>query len=345
MTARLCFVGPMIGRNPGQVTTQAEIQADLFRAAGWSIRETSSAPNRWVRLLDTCSCLVRWRRSIDIVVLSVFSGPAFLVADIASVLARALRLPVVAVLHGGSLPEFEGRHPRWVRRVLARAKVVAAPSAYLAAKVRASSDRALVIPNVLDLDAYEFRLRTTPHPLLLWMRTFHPLYNPELAVRVLSRVRHDVPGATLTMAGQDKGHLDHTRQEAERLSVTSAVTFPGFLDAAQKREAMTANDIYLHTNRVDNAPVSVLEAAAAGLPIVATAVGGIPWLLDDERTALLVPDDDVDAMAAAVSRILTEPGLAERLSSEGRRLAEASSWPSVRAAWERVFQDLLGGSA
>jgi glycosyltransferase involved in cell wall biosynthesis len=341
MSARLCFVGPMIGRNPGQVTTQAEVQADLFGSSGWTVRETSRAPSRWIRLLDMVWCLVRWRRSIDIVVLSVFSGPAFLVADVTILVARWLRLPVVAVLHGGSLPDFERRHPHWVRRVLARTQAVVAPSSYLASQVMASADRVQIIPNVLGLGDYVFRLRSAPQPRLLWMRTFHPLYNPEMAVQVLSQVRVATPGAVLTMAGQDKGCLDAIQAEAQRRSLADAITFPGFLDAPAKRDALDAHDIFLHTNHVDNAPVSVLEAAASGLPIVATSVGGIPWLLENERSALLVPDGDAAAMVQAVKRLLTEPGLAERLSMGGRQVAEASSWPVVLDAWEDVFESVL----
>lgn len=331
----------MVGRDTDQVTTQGEVLGDLFRSEGWQVRQTSSAANRWVRLVDTLSCLIRWRHSIDLVVLSVFSGPAFVVADSASVVTRLLRLPVVMVLHGGNLPAFESNHPGWVRRVLDRAVAVVAPSGFLADGVGAASARAIVIPNVLDLSDYEFRERVTPEPRLFWMRTFHPIYNPTLALRVLERVRRTSPTATLTMAGQDKGLLASTRREADRSGLAEAVRFAGFLDPAQKRTELSTHDIYLHTNHIDNAPVSVLEAAAAGLPIVATAVGGIPHLLTHDETALLVPDDDAEAMASAIERILTEPGLADRLSRAARELAEASAWHAIRANWEQVFQRAL----
>ena len=87
-------------------------------------------------------------------------------------------------------------------------------------------------------------------------------------------------------------------------------------------------------------PVSVVEAAAFGLPIVATAVGGIPHLLEHEQTALLVPDEDSEAMAQAVTRLLQEPGLAAQLSSQGRKLAEASDWPRIHAQWQNLFSTL-----
>ena len=87
-------------------------------------------------------------------------------------------------------------------------------------------------------------------------------------------------------------------------------------------------------------PVSVLEAGAFGLPVVATAVGGIPHLLRDGQTGLLVPDGDATAMAEAVRRLLSEPGLAAALSANGRQLAESCGWPRVRAQWESLFAEV-----
>lgn len=328
----------MLGRNPGWVTTQGELLADRFVAAGWQVRETSSIPSRPVRLLDTVCCLLRWRRHIDVVALSVFSGPAFVMADITSALTKALGIPTVLWLHGGNLPSFRSRHPKWVQRVLRRRTVVA-PSRFLADELAPATNEPIeVIPNLIDLSSLPFRCRKAATPRLLWMRTFHPIYNPAMAVRALDVLRHDHPDASLTMAGQEKGLTAAVRTEVTERKLAEMVTFAGFLGPADKPRVFDEHDIYLHTNHVDNTPVSVLEAAAAGLPIVATEVGGIPHLLAHEQTALLVPDNDHRAMAAAVESLLDDPGLTERLSTNARRLAEASAWPAVQQLWADVFE-------
>ncbi|HRN68670.1 MAG TPA: hypothetical protein PLD89_11155, partial [Promineifilum sp.] len=129
---RLCFVGPMLGVNPGWVSTQGELLAGLLAEAGYPTRLTSHKPARLPRLVDTLSSLVAWRNEIDLVIHQVFSGPAFAITDAATALGRALGLRQIAVLHGGALPEFADRHGGWVRRVLGRMAAVVAPSTYLA---------------------------------------------------------------------------------------------------------------------------------------------------------------------------------------------------------------------
>jgi glycosyltransferase involved in cell wall biosynthesis len=173
------------------------------------------------------------------------------------------------------------------------------------------------------------------------MRTFHPVYNPEMAVRVLAHVRKAVPEATLVMAGQDKGIQADIKHLVHQLGLDSAIHFPGYLDMEAKVQEGNTADIFLNTNHVDNTPVSVIEACAMGLPVVATNVGGIIDLLTDNATGLLVPDNDDQAMAMAVLRLLHDPDLAGRLSANGRTLAERSSWEQVHSCWEWLFSDII----
>lgn len=344
-SCRLFFVGPMVGRTPGFVTTQGTILADLFRDAGYRVRWASSRLNRYARLADILLGLARHGRSADILCLEVYGGPSFVVEDAASRLARLLGLRVVLMLHGGALPEFFSRHPRWTRRVLSRADLLAAPTPYLARAAADAGFRAEVVPNVLDLDRYPFRLRERLAPRFLWMRTFHPVWNPEMALRGFALFRRRAGAGRLVMAGQDKGLLEPMRRLAAELGVAADVEFPGFLGPDEKVRAASAADVFVTTNRVDNTPVAVLEAAAFGLPVVSTAVGGIPDLLTDRETALLVPDDDPQALARALHTLLDEPELGARLSAAGRRLAERSSWAVVRGEWERLFGGVLEARA
>jgi glycosyltransferase involved in cell wall biosynthesis len=337
---RLGCIGPMVGRHPGHTTMQGLILSDLLAKAGYTVVSASAELNRYSRLVDIVHTLVLNRHNIDILVLEVYGGPSFVVEDIASALGRKFGQRVVMWLQGGAMPQFMARYPRWTRRVLRRAHLLVAPSAYLSRTVADHGFRARVIPNVVDLQAYKYHPRRALQPRLFWMRSFHPIYNPELALRVLARLRNSMPDARLIMAGKDGGCEAEVRNLAERLGLDGAVRFPGFLDMAAKLRAGQDSDIFLNTNRVDNMPVALLEAGAMGLPIVSTAVGGVPDLLTDGQTGLLVPDEDVEGAVRAVELLLKDRGLAEKLSSNGRRLAERSSWEQVRPQWEQIFSEL-----
>jgi glycosyltransferase involved in cell wall biosynthesis len=104
---------------------------------------------------------------------------------------------------------------------------------------------------------------------------------------------------------------------------------------------LNRSDIFLNTADIDNTPLSVLEAMASGMCIVSTNVGGIPYLLEHETDALLVPPGDEAAMAAAVRRILTEPGLAERLSRNAYQKAKQFDWSIILPQWDKLLLNAM----
>jgi glycosyltransferase involved in cell wall biosynthesis len=338
---RLCFIGPMIGRNPGHITHPGELLSDLFADAGYPVISASATLNRFARLGDICSTLVRHRHDVDIIVLQVYAERSFVIEDIASWLGRRFGRRIVMALHGGTIPRFIERFPSWSRRVLGRAHVVVTPSEYLARVVRRRGFEPRVIPNLLDLSFYTFRPRRALAPRLFWMRSFYDYYNPAMAVRALARLRNWYPDASLVMAGRDKGIEAQIKHMVRERGLADCVRFPGFLDMDGKVREGDAADIYLNTTNIDNMPVGVLESFAMGMPVVATRVGGIEDMLTDGQDALLVPDDDDEAMANAIRRLIEDPDLAARLSTNGRRLAEAVSWEAVRPQWESVFAEVM----
>jgi glycosyltransferase involved in cell wall biosynthesis len=197
----------------------------------------------------------------------------------------------------------------------------------------------VLLPNPLDLTKYPFRQRQQPTPNLVWLRAFHDIYNPSLAVRVVGLLEKDFPTVRLIMMGPDKGDgsCASMKDLALKLHVVDRLTCTGQVPKDEVPHTLQQGDIFLNTTRVDNTPVSVLEAMACGLCIVSTNVGGIPYMLEDEYDALLVPGDDPTAMAKAVQRLLTEDGLAERLSSNARRKVEQFDWSNILPRWERLL--------
>jgi glycosyltransferase involved in cell wall biosynthesis len=336
---RLCFVGPMLGRHRERAVAQDETLASLIRQAGYGVRVTSSVVNRAGRAASMAADLMRWRHDFDVAVVMVFSGRAFAYTDLATFVSRRLGKQVVVTLHGGNLPGFAQRHQVWVERVLGRAHAVVAPSAYLARSFARRGAPVRVIPNVLQVGAYPYQPRRRARPRLLWMRAFEDLYRPLLALEAFALVRECLPDATMTMAGPDRGLLATTRRAATGMGLGESVRFPGFLDREGKRHAFEANDVFLNTPRVDNVPVSLLEAAASGLAVVTADVGGLRDLVCHERDALVAAGRP-GPLADAVARVVNEPELAARLSHGAHRLAARYDWSHVRKLWEELFGEL-----
>jgi glycosyltransferase involved in cell wall biosynthesis len=339
----LCFVGHMLGRNPGYITTQGQIAADLFLRDGYDVISVSSKLNRLDRLTEIIQTIVRRRKSIDVLIVEVYSGSSLILADAVSLVNKYLKIPIVGVLHGGNLPEFFTRFPRWTGRVLRRFDELVAPSTFLAKEMEQRGISTRVIPNIIDIEIYPHRIRRCIKPKILWMRAFHPIYNPEMALRAFAIIRREHPDATMVMAGVDKGLEGEMKQIARDRGLENAVRFPGFLDTRAKLEEFSRADIYLNTNDIDNMPVTVLEACATGLAVVATNVGGLSALIDDGENGLLVSAGNAGEMADAVIRFLGDATLTEQISRRGRLLAERSGWTSVRKEWEILFLEISSG--
>jgi glycosyltransferase involved in cell wall biosynthesis len=337
MTPRLLMVSTFLKRygTPGV----CDELAGRLQAEGWRVRTTSSSPNRYMRVVDMLATVWRERGRFDVAQVDIFSGPAFTWAELVTLSLRRLGVPMVLTLHGGSLPAFSRRWPARVRRVLARADVVTVPSRYLQEQMRAHRADLRLLPNPIDVAMFRGEARRRVAPRLIWVRSMHQLYDPVTAVRVLASVAAMAPSATLTMVGPDKGDgsVAAVFAEAERLGVRDRLTWMGRLERAEVAKALAAHDIFLNTTGVDNTPLSVIEALAAGLVVVSTNVGGLPYLLTHERDALLVPFGDAAAMSDAVRRLLTDAALAASLAAAGQRLARRCDWTHILPEWQRLL--------
>ncbi|HEX8160360.1 MAG TPA: glycosyltransferase family 4 protein [Pyrinomonadaceae bacterium] len=338
------FIAANFLSSGGGSRSVVEDLAERLRARGFGLVTASPYRNGWLRGAHMIATAISRRGGYDVAVVDLYSGRAFLIGEALSIVLKALGRPFVLVLRGGALPEFSARHAGRVRACLARAAAVAAPSDYLLEEMRPFHGALRLLPNPVDLASYRARARQPARPRLVWLRSFHEIYNPTLAPRVVALLAKDFPEVTLAMVGRDKGDgsLRRTREAAAALGVADRITFPGGVLKRDVPAWLDRGDIFLNTTDVDNTPVSVLEALASGLCVVSTNVGGVPRLLEHERDALLVPPANAAAMASAVRRLLDDPALAGRLSREGRGKAERFDWSLVMPQWESLFESVAG---
>jgi len=328
----------------GRNRSLSEDLADRLEARSYRVLRSSFRAGRLARAVDRLWSVLRLIGQYDVAHVDLFSGSAFLWAEAACFALSAVRKPYVVTLHGGALPAFASGHRRRASRLLRRASAVIAPSQYMAHAMGSYCDGIVVLPNAINVSAYAFRPRSFAGPSVVWLRAYHQTYNPSLAVRVAGALKGQGHSIKIRMFGPDAGDgsLADSQRLASDLGLAEEIEFSGPIARAEVSGQLAQADIFLNTSRIDNTPVSVVEAMATGLCVVSTRVGGIPFLLEDGRDALLVADDDAGAMAAAVRAVMADPSLAARLSHNARLKARQFDWSAVLAQWEKVFTEAAG---
>jgi len=217
------------------------------------------------------------------------------------------------------------------------AHAIVVPSGYLVDVFARHGVAATAIFNFVEIERIPYRLRSAPpRPRFLSNRNFEPLYNVACAVRAFARIQREHPEATLVVAGDGSQRAPLEALVAE-LGVRN-VHFAGRTSPAEMPALYDAADVYLNSPDIDNMPNSVIEAFAAGLPVVTTDAGGIPFIVRHEDNGLMVRSGDDAALAAQALRLLHDESLASRLALRARQeCLERYVWPAVRDAWMALY--------
>jgi glycosyltransferase involved in cell wall biosynthesis len=166
-------------------------------------------------------------------------------------------------------------------------------------------------------------------------RHLEKLYDVETVIRAFGAVQARYPEATLCIAGTG-GEEAALRRLTQELKLHNVV-FTGYVPNENLPELYNRSDILLNGSMADNFPASLVEAAAAGLAVISTDVGGIPYLFENEKSALLVPVRDWKAMAEAVIRVLENPDLGSRLTAAALDRCLQYDWKNVSDVLYRVY--------
>ncbi|SEN84875.1 Glycosyltransferase involved in cell wall bisynthesis [Duganella sp. CF517] len=268
----------------------------------------------------------------------LFAAPAIWIA-------RLRGCPVVVNYRGGEADAFLQRAADWVRPSLRRSAALLVPSGFLEAVFRRHGFGSTVVPNVINLERFGAAdARATPSagraPSVLVARHLEPIYDNQTALRAFALLAARYPAAQLVIAGSGP-EADMLTALAEHLGISQAVRFTGRIDNAAMAALYREADIMLNPSLVDNMPNSVLEALAGGVAVVSTDVGGVPYLVEHRRSALLVPPQNPQAMADAMFLLLGEPDLKERLRQAGLQLADQYTWAQVRPRLLQVYRSVI----
>ncbi len=232
-------------------------------------------------------------------------------------------------VRGADVAHVMANSGRWIVLSLRHADRVIVPSGFLRAVFERHGVSATIVPNVVDLGAFRPATEPPRTPQLAVTRNLEAIYDIATAIRAFAEVVRAHPEAHLTIAGSGPERAALERL-ADELGVRVSVHFTGRLDNAELPELYRASTLMLNPARIDNMPNALLEAMASGVPIVSTNVGGIPYMVEDGVSALLVAPGDAREMARAALRILGDPALGRRIAAAGLDAAQRHAWTSVR---------------
>ena len=129
------------------------------------------------------------------------------------------------------------------------------------------------------------------------------------------------------------------RALADEMGVLDKVTFTGMLPKTEWIELSQNFDIFINTTNLESFGVSVIEAAACGLPVVTTNVGGIPYLLNKDNSIIIEPGDYI-ALSEAIVKLITDEEFANMISNNARKFAEDLDWVNIINKWDALLCQL-----
>lgn len=272
----------------------------------------------------------------------LFVAHGYKAAAVCELVARISGRPWVGAVRGFT---GENRRVRGYESIelslLKRAELVVAVSqgtATMLGERGVALSRIRTVPNSVDVEAW--KPKQAGGDYWLFSGRLSPEKNASAALRALA-VR---PGGTRLMLAGDGPLRAALEQEAAALGISGRVEFLGFRKDVSELYA-GALGLVLPSLK-EGLPNAVLEALSAGLPVVATRVGGVPELIRDGETGLLVEPGDVDALAEAMGRIERGPEVASRMGLQGRALVkEKFGFERQSGLWDQVYREVYRSHA
>lgn len=317
--------------------TTADTLPPKLRELGFDVDVVSNKRNKFFRLTDMIWTVFKNRNNATVVLIDTYSTLNFYYAVCVAALCRFYAIPYIPILHGGNLPERLAKSKKLSKTLFKKSRINISPSRYLKEQFEAQGfSNILHIPNSLELDHYPFLERKKIGYKLLWVRSFDKIYNPLLAVNVVEILLKRGKNVQLCMVGPDKdGSLSLCKQKVQEKNLP--VEFTGLLPKETWISRASDFDVFINTTNFDNMPVSVMEAMALGLPVVSTLVGGIPFLIENHKTGILVPPNNAEKFVQAIIDVVENPSSTINRSRKARDEIEKMDWEKIKKSWQSLL--------
>lgn len=321
------------------------IEAGLFDRYPVRYVATHRPGGVWTKL--AMALLGWWRVAMALVTLDAplvhvhtASRASFWRKSVVCLLARAARRPYLLHVHGGEFMKFYAQESnplaqRFIRHTLTSAALVIALSEEWRDRLLAIAPgaRVEIVPNGVAVpDLQTLRRPQDREPTLLFVGDLIRAKGIFDLIRAFALIARRQPRVQLTVAGGLPA--PQIRELTAELGVQARVAFPGWLGPGRLRSELAGATVFVLPSYAEGMPMALLEAMSWGLAVIATPVGGVPQVVEHGINGLLVAAGDVEGIAAAIVRLMSEPALCEALGTAARRTIESRF--SLQATLDRL---------
>ena len=319
----VCNYKPGVGGISGQV----EILQRKLREEGYTAEIFSTKASAWERLWMMFK-LRREASDFEVLHIHCCSEWGFLPAVIGVKVGNRLGKRVVLTYHGGGGEKFFDKHPRMVRKYLTRTNVNIVLSGFLAKVFDKHQLPYVVIPNIIELDSSHIKERALVQPKFVCIRAHEELYNIPCILKAFQMVEKVIPDASLTLVGDGSLH-GNLVQRANSMRIRNVV-FVGRVDNSKIFDCLDQSDIMLSAPRIDNMPVSLIEAMNAGLLVISSRVGGVQYMIEDGVDGLLFESDNDSELAEKMLWSVQHQDEVKMMIERARQKVKRYQWNNVK---------------
>ncbi|WP_175530290.1 glycosyltransferase family 4 protein [Desulfobacula phenolica] len=248
----------------------------------------------------------------------------------ALILIKLRKKRVILSVRGGGAREFFKKYKKLLAPVFYQVDTFTAPSGFLKDVFKEFFDiDPVLVPNIADLDQFQYMDRKVIQPKFIVTRSLEDIYNVECVIQAFNLIHDEYPDAGLGIVGDGTRRRDLERL-VTKLDLKDCVTFYGRVEHSKIQNYYKKYDVFINASKVDNLPGTILESFACGLPVVTTSPGGIPYMVKDGKTGILVKDDDCQALADKTIELLQFPEKANALAKNARKEIYSYSWEKIK---------------
>lgn len=318
--------------NIGGISTQVDLLRSNMQEEGYSVSIYSTKGSAAKRI-GLFFKLLREARKYNVLHIHGCSDWGMLPVVYGVIAGKIWRKRIIVTYHGGEAAEYFAKHGAFARRWLKRANKVIVLSGFLKKVFDEYEIPCVVIPNIVPLREDVYQPKKSIAPKMISVRHLTDLYRIDLIIRAIVKVAEKYPETTLDILGQGdkRDELELLVHSDERL--VERVRFIGQVPNEKMYDYLKADDIMLSAPRIDNMPVSLMEAMNACVLVISSNVGGVPCMIEHQKTGLLF-DGEVDALAEQIIWALEH-------QKESVAMIEAAHEDVKKYSWNNIRKQLL----